>query len=59
MAQGRQAGRGVGVLCHNVGARYYKKGSIKSIIFIAIRTNTHDSRLQIRQMIERADDPPM
>ena len=51
VAQGRQAGSGVGFLCPTLGARYYRKGSIKPTIFIFISTNTHDSRLQIRQMI--------
>ena len=41
------------------GARYYEKRSIKPIIFIGRRTNTHDRKLQIREMIEWANDPPM
>ena len=42
-----------------VGHVYYENGSIKPTIFIGIRTNTHDSRLQIREINERADDPLM
>ena len=33
------AGRGIDVLCHDVGTRYYEKCSIKPIMYIGIRIN--------------------